>query len=425
MSNKALYILTSSFPYGDKEPVVQQEVDLLSKSFDKIIIICSQQAHSAQFKLPKNCKDEYFPSYTSNIQKLIFAFQLLTSSLFWNEIRQSKKTYKLPFSFLIFKTMLSAYTEARRFKKQLALLKRRLHLENYESYYYAWWARYQSIGLAMQKEQEQNAKLFIRMHGYDLYFERHPSNYLPFRSYIFEHATSILFISEQGKKYIQNKFQKDFSNHLVCRLGTNNEQDLKINTPTATLHVVSCSSLIPLKRIHLIIEALSMVSSDTQINWKHFGDGPLFGELNELAVEKIKNRANITYSFEGFIQNTKLLNYFSNNPVDLFINVSETEGIPISIMEAYSFGIPAIATDVGGVSELVNNDNGYLFPVDVPSQQIANTMSNFKYLSEEARLSKQQKSYEKWQAEYNSKKNITELSKKLLAASFIKKPLAN
>ena len=39
--------------------------------------------------------------------------------------------------------------------------------------------------------------------------------------------------------------------------------------------------------------------------------------------------------------------------IDLFINTSSSEGVPVSIMEALSVGIPIIATDVGGTKEIV------------------------------------------------------------------------
>ncbi|MFR4320263.1 MAG: glycosyltransferase [Blautia massiliensis (ex Durand et al. 2017)] len=43
------------------------------------------------------------------------------------------------------------------------------------------------------------------------------------------------------------------------------------------------------------------------------------------------------------------------------MNVSSSEGIPVSIMEATSFGIPGIATDAGGTKEIIRDkENGVL-----------------------------------------------------------------
>ena len=51
------------------------------------------------------------------------------------------------------------------------------------------------------------------------------------------------------------------------------------------------------------------------------------------------------------------------NDVDIFALISEWEGLPISILEAMSHGIPVIASDVGGVSEAVlDNETGILVP---------------------------------------------------------------
>ena len=51
------------------------------------------------------------------------------------------------------------------------------------------------------------------------------------------------------------------------------------------------------------------------------------------------------------------------NDFDLFVNMSLSEGIPVSIMEAISFGIPIIATNVGGNAEIVNDETGVLIPL--------------------------------------------------------------
>ena len=69
----------------------------------------------------------------------------------------------------------------------------------------------------------------------------------------------------------------------------------------------------------------------------------------------------------GHYPNEELLRYYGSNHVDLFINTSSTEGVPVSIMEAQSFGIPVIATDTGGVKEVVTEGTGSLLPVDFRS----------------------------------------------------------
>ena len=71
------------------------------------------------------------------------------------------------------------------------------------------------------------------------------------------------------------------------------------------------------------------------------------------------------------------------NQVDLFCNVSEYEGVPISIMEAMAYGIPCLATHVGGVSEIVNCQTGILIEKNSSANQIKNYIVTFLHLSQE------------------------------------------
>ena len=57
--------------------------------------------------------------------------------------------------------------------------------------------------------------------------------------------------------------------------------------------------------------------------------------------------------FEGWVGGEKKLNLL--NWADVFILPSFNEGLPISILEAMSYGLPIIATPVGGIPEVVEN----------------------------------------------------------------------
>ena len=62
--------------------------------------------------------------------------------------------------------------------------------------------------------------------------------------------------------------------------------------------------------------------------------------------------------FEGWVEGdkkTEMLNW-----ADVFILPSRNEGLPISILEAMSYGMPVISTPVGGIPEVVSDKNGVL-----------------------------------------------------------------
>jgi glycosyltransferase involved in cell wall biosynthesis len=106
--------------------------------------------------------------------------------------------------------------------------------------------------------------------------------------------------------------------------------------------------------------------------WVFYGSGPLLNELKKKVKEF--NLINHCY-FPGNIDHKELLDKYKRNEVDIVISSSITtqevfEGIPVSLMEAMSYGIPVIATDCGATRELVDGKSGILV-----NQNDANSVS--------------------------------------------------
>ena len=110
-----------------------------------------------------------------------------------------------------------------------------------------------------------------------------------------------------------------------------------------------------------------------------------------------------------------MLTYYQNNNPDLFINVSSSEGVPVSFMEAMSCGIPVIATNVGGSSEIVNIDNGYLLSSNPLPAEVAEAISTFYHLNLEEKNKKRLAAYNTWEENYNAKKNYTQFAEEILS----------
>jgi glycosyltransferase involved in cell wall biosynthesis len=128
------------------------------------------------------------------------------------------------------------------------------------------------------------------------------------------------------------------------------------------MHVVSVSYVKPVKRVLLIARMLQEYAEKNPnniISWTHFGDGEQYEEL-----KTITNSMAIKVKLQGMRSNAEVLEFYQENHVDLFVNLSISEGVPVSIMEAISFGIPVLATDSGGTKEIVTKNVGSLIKVD-------------------------------------------------------------
>ena len=97
--------------------------------------------------------------------------------------------------------------------------------------------------------------------------------------------------------------------------------------------------------------------------------------------------------------------YKIKNWVDTFMRIpfGKHEGLPISIMEAMSFGLPILATDVGACNELVNSATGLLMPADVKPNQIADCIMALLPKSQSADFRQGVRRY--WEQHFNLQTN--------------------
>lgn len=87
------------------------------------------------------------------------------------------------------------------------------------------------------------------------------------------------------------------------------------------------------------------------------GDGDQTDDI-KLIINKMSLREKV--HLLGFVPNARLyIKYF-----DIFLLTSDYEGFPIAIWEAMASGIPIVSSDVGGVKEILENENcGYTYPI--------------------------------------------------------------
>ena len=119
--------------------------------------------------------------------------------------------------------------------------------------------------------------------------------------------------------------------------------------------VVSCSSLVPLKRVSLIPRLLA--SAGLPIRWVHFGEGETRAEI-ESVVQGLP--PSIRCELRGQVGNSEILRFYRESAITCFLSLSSSEGLPFSMIEAISCGIPVVACKVGGVAEIVNEKTGIL-----------------------------------------------------------------
>ena len=136
------------------------------------------------------------------------------------------------------------------------------------------------------------------------------------------------------------------------------------------INITIVSRLVSHKNIEKIIKAISDLNSPL-INLNIIGDGPELNQLQKISLES-NNKDNII--FHGKLNRDEINHIFLNS--DIYIQASNYEGLPHSLLEAMSYGIPVLCTPVGECKEILGNENrGYILDLPVSKNNIKSKIS--------------------------------------------------
>lgn len=400
---KQLILITSSFPADNNEPFLKNEYPYLKEKFDKIDFVVISKTIPNHLQVSTFGEHDVVEMRINTTPKVKLLLSGIFNKRFWQESMYILSNIQLRYFFSSLKVAIVSLDNAKLIRRELEKKLASSHSNNVVIYSY--WGDGGAIAAAQLKDHPKVHKVVTRVHGWDVYFEIHSPPYLPFRSFLQKKCDAIYPISDRGKLTIKQVWNVPTDNVVTAKLGVD-QQSPRHNSRDGVFTLVSCSNLIPLKRVQLIAEAVLLLNRP--IKWVHFGDGSERDSIDALVNQGKKSHHDIV--FFGNVDNEVVLDFYRNNQVDVFINVSTTEGIPFSIMEAISFGIPVLATSVGGNTEIVDDSNGCLLSENPSAQEIATQLERFMDLDETTYQQYAAASYHKWENEYNASKNFTEFA---------------
>lgn len=413
---KILIIINGFFPYHKSEDYLANELEYIN-SFDEVICFpalvygkknvtdikdyCLPPANVKIRNSLKSYKQRFIYCLIYSLSKHYFYkefFHICLTKHFFSRLKHLIRfTFQSINSYKDLKQIIYEFEEPK----------------NVEIYIYSYWMANTALTAILLKKDRQLPtikKVFTRCHRFDVYEYASPTQYIPYRTYILSNIDKIFTISTDAKKYLEYKYLKIVMNKIcISRLGTF-DHGVNIVDKDNILRVVSCSWLRPIKRVHLIFEALDNL--DIPILWTHYGDGEEMDKLLYMISHK-KNK-NLQVCLPGAKTNNEILNIYSKEHYDVFVNVSKNEGVPVSIMEAMSFGKIIIATAVGGTSEIVKDkENGLLLPENFHLSELSNAFLKVYNLNNTEYMQMCKKSRKLWEQLSNADTNYKDFYKKL------------
>lgn len=409
-----LIIFTQDFPYEKNETFLESELPYLENTFDSILIVSTALHKGYQLTRKVGTGTRTFPIMRPNGRmKQIWGVA--------NGLRYFSKDEK------------NEIDKYNNIKKKIAVLyysgryeavKRKCRKEIEEfvgddreqtvTLYSYWFVETAQVAADIAKALKSkgiSCAACTRAHGFDLYEMRSPIGLFPFRKKVLEEIDCIFPCSADGESYLKLQYPKYESKISKRYLGTL-DYGLNPEKKGEVFTIVTCSNLVSVKRLQLLADALHLIDDTENINlrWVCIGDGP---EKDKL-LSNIASLKNISVVFTGSMKNSEVLTWYQNNHIDLLINTSSSEGLPVSIMEAASFGIPVLATDVGGTSEIViDGENGKLLPEDVTAQYLGNAILSFYNMKSNERNEYREKARMIWNKSFCAESNYRSFAEEL------------
>jgi N-acetyl-alpha-D-glucosaminyl L-malate synthase BshA len=218
----------------------------------------------------------------------------------------------------------------------------------------------------MLRDTGSNIRLITTLHGTDITIVGQDPSYAAITKFSIERSDALTAVSRYLREQTIDAFGcSGCSIDVIPNFVDPTVYDRTRYPPTAwharTGHarpvLMHLSNFRPVKRVRDVVQIFARVRATMPCELVLVGDGPervqAQDEAHVLGVEE-------DVSFLGKIDAVAPL----LASADLFLLPSQTESFGLSALEALASGVPVIATNVGGIPEVVTHEEtGFLFPV--------------------------------------------------------------
>jgi glycosyltransferase involved in cell wall biosynthesis len=157
---------------------------------------------------------------------------------------------------------------------------------------------------------------------------------------------------------------------LKINNGVNITDINRANESKADINLIIISRLVVQKNINIVIGAMKLLDNKN-LKLSIIGEGGEFSKLeNTIHDLNLQNQVQLL----GKIDNNKISQFLLT--ADIFIQASDYEGLPHSVLEAINYEVPILSTETGGCKDLLNDgERGFIIPMPPDKKVIAENIS--------------------------------------------------
>ena len=372
---KDLIIFTHGAPFVNGENAfLMPEIPLLAERFERVVLVPNRlQANVARPRMPSNVEvydNAPIRNFNPRLGQLnsFFSFSWMRE---WSDFN----------SIMDFRHELLYIALVRDFKRRFWQVVRDLNLKLSSTLFYSFWFTEETSGLAEIAVDRPELRFISRAHGYDLYDYRVNFRSRYYRELALDKSSGIYCCSKDGLSHLKEHYCGHGNALKVGYLGvrcSKTERNFQYARNPKLLKLVTVANLVSGKQICRFLKSLILYSNTRQkmmISYDIIGEG---AERDNIALLCKTLPKNLKVTMWGLIPNTDVLRNYETKNYDLFVLPSASEGLSVAIMEAMEHGIPALATRVGGLGEVVEDGvTGYLINSNFGDVEVASCIDRF------------------------------------------------
>lgn len=374
-SSTPLVVFTDNFPFDTGEEFFEQEIDYLAQHFERVWVVPLRLPPGARKtrRLPRGVTAVLLPLHDGRSWKRRLPRQLPRLLLGPGRVEPPgtgcglmTAVGELHYASDVLHRF-EAFTRTRLYRETLA---------GRPFVAYGYWL-YHGAGLAQMLRAAHGAPVaaVARAHAYDVDEADAPGGHLPGRRRLVGGLDEIYPISRYARSFLLPHLDSGNAARVTVR---------HLGVPAIAvggarrdpLHLVTCSHLADYKRVDRMADAVGVLTADGRaVRWTHIG------ERNAERIAGMRAYAagrapDAEINFLGYVPNERARRMLATGGFSMLVNTSAGEGVPVSIMEAMSAGLPVVATDVGGTGEIVHDGvNGRLVEADATAGRIAGAIA--------------------------------------------------
>ena len=255
---KELWLFTIRYPFGNGESFLENELPIIARGFSKVLVF-PLMPEGPQRAVPDNVV--IIQLFGEDAFRAASPIQVLSDLRNWNAVMRISKA-SAPSAGIFSRQRRNLMSRLRQAMYRERVLSARM-ASSYDPArvkLYSYWTSDWATVLGLWKMHDPQVTFVSRMMGFDMFDHRAPDGWQLLQAFHVQQVEHVHVIAKAGLDHMRARFPEAAEKFGISYLATV-DHGAGPWAPAEELRIASCANLIPLKRVHVIAEALKKLAA--------------------------------------------------------------------------------------------------------------------------------------------------------------------